>query len=495
MKPSLFKYVFLSALIGAGAQAAENPWRAMAREDLAFTERYVREQYVTASYPDPKAFAQRLAAAHRTAAAELPKVDSFQGYKALLQRYMNGLDDEHDWVQFNLSAIAFKWPGFLLAYKGRHYITDAAEAPGAPENGLEVTECDGTPIQNWIERVEPFSGGHPGLESTKAAAAHAFLINQGNPFLKAPTRCTIGGKAVDLAWQSLPLPQFLGLPGGVNSTVKRETSVAPFGQNGAWVRLGVFGMETEGQAAEFRAAMAQAPSLRDKSVIVLDVRGNLGGPYNWFMAFLRELYGQPYADYYARARLDIHPVFRASPETAAFLGQDEGDGEPLPADSPLTVPADPPNDAANGDESAAAGIKAALAAGKPVFAMKHTTPARTGEAPANPVRAKVYVLTDYQCASSCISFVDELKLFPGVTQIGLETSVDNRTGTPMPHALPSGNGAVVVATMIRDGRARGDGVPQKPAYEFPGDINDTEVVRHWIAANVITHDKVAGFQP
>ena len=152
------------------------------------------------------------------------------------------------------------------------------------------------------------------------------------------------------------------------------------------------------------------------------------------------------------------------------------------------------NEGSNGDISISDGIKAALDHGQAVFAMPHVDPPLPAQVPVNPVKAKVYVLTDYGCASACIAFVDEMKRFPGVVQVGVETWVDNRTGTPLTRPLPSGNGIINVAVMVRDGRVRDDAVPQRPTHEFAGDIENTDAVKAWLAKTVLPQDGLVHFQ-
>ncbi len=104
----------------------------------------------------------------------------------------------------------------------------------------------------------------------------------------------------------------------------------------------------------------------------------------------------------------------------------------------------------------------------------------SGPPPSNLVRGRVFVLTDYGCGSACVSFVDEMMLFPEVTQVGRETYVDSRSGTPINYPLPSGNGAISIPNMVREGRERGDNVPWRPTYKYEGDIADTEALKKWI---------------
>lgn len=114
-----------------------------------------------------------------------------------------------------------------------------------------------------------------------------------------------------------------------------------------------------------------------------------------------------------------------------------------------------------------------------------------GPPPANPVRGQVYVLTDHGCGSACISFVDEMLQFPGVRQIGLDTFVDRRSGSPANYPLPSGNGTLNASVMTRDFRARGENEPHRPTRRFEGEIGETEAVRRWILEELLPAERNA----
>jgi hypothetical protein len=199
------------------------------------------------------------------------------------------------------------------------------------------------------------------------------------------------------------------------------------------------------------------------------------------MAYLRGLYGQQYADHHATERLHIRAVYRLSP---AYLKLDQEDAS---AAYEFGEPADPPyeiNEAADNSRQ-----KQAVVSGEQIFRSTAIPVPRSKAAPANPVRAKVYVLTDYGCASACIGFVDELKRFPGVRQIGLPTDVDSRSGTAVEIELPSKQATVMIAAMTRDGRIRDDNVSQVPSIRFPGDIRDDKAVETWFLQDVLSNDQ------
>lgn len=369
----------------------------------------------------------------------------------------------------------YRWPGFIASYRGHKFVT--AASTGAVADGQEIASCDGHPLPELAAQAATYEGWVPNLESTSASAASVVLRDAGSPFIARPVTCVIGGKTVTLDWQTIAAPAFNAAVATTRMAPDKVVAATPFGPDGAWARMGVFypGTQAEGQA--FHKLIDEAPALRNKAFIVLDVRANGGGPYEWMMGFIRSLYGADYADYYARARLEIAPVYRTTPAILAFYRSNT---------AAATGALVPPPDGTPYDEDDRL-YEQALRAGQPVFKLpknRHQVP-MPARRPPNVVTAQVYVLTDYRCGSVCIGFVDEMKRLPGVVQIGVETFIDSRTGSPLETALPSGNGAIGVPTMTRDGRARGDNAPQQPAVEFTGNIADTAAVQAWILADVV----------
>lgn len=458
----------------AGAASPQNPWAAMAQADADFVAGWIERQSISAVYPADGAFKAKLAMARRAFDAESARVDSYAGYRHALGSFVGSLQDMHLTLRHALTPSTYQWPGFMAVYRGGRYMVATQDSDLA---GQEITHCDDQPVEALVRRVARYEQLIAGLESTRARAAPLLFRDAGSPFVPRPRSCRIGGRDVALDWQPVAASRFAADMRGVIAFTDRVTNVTPFGADGAWVRLGIFDMQTQTEGRAFRQLMADAPGLRDKSVIVLDVRGNGGGPYEWFMGFLRALYGKDYADYHARSRLEISHVYRATPAIMAFFGDD------VAAETGDLLP---PADGTPFDKGYVK-YRQAVQAGKTVFV---TPPNARGvpkpaKEPVNPVKARVLVLTDYNCASACIVFVDELKRFPGVEQVGVETSVDSRTGTAFGAPLPSGNGVIEVPVVTRDGRARGDNIPQRPNRVFSGDILDTTAVKAWISEEIL----------
>lgn len=456
--------------------AAETPatisgWQDMTRRDIhAFTSA-TRQNYIYAAYPDPAVWLAQFDLAVAKAEAEIPLVRDAAGYQAVLRHLATTFRDAHTGVQFQMAPIDAKWPGFLVRFDNGRYRVTSSRLAGVRDDA-ELTACDGKPVSWWIDTIGQYEISTPiALENSRMTAALRLLMDQDSPLRPRPSQCVVDGRTVVLDWKPAPLDELQPIILSWQGKQKRGVTTRLIGADGVWVTLGYFAPETARQASDFHAAIAAAPSLRNKRFIVLDVRGNSGGPYDWFMGYLRGLYGQAYADYYATARLHIRGVYRLSPAYVALDGEVEqtADAFKTPVDTTFDV-----NRAKDDREQARA-----KAAGEPLFRAA-SIPIVRGKAPTSPVRAQVYVLTDYGCASACIAFVDEMKKFPGIFQIGLPTFVDRRSGSSVAIPLPSGNAVAHFAAMTRDGRERDDNVPQVPSRRFTGDIRDDGALERWV---------------
>jgi hypothetical protein len=460
---------------GAVAQS----WRRLTEADIDYFETLVPTHYIYAVHPGGPAWDAKFKALVARARREAAGVDGYGGYRAVMQHLVAGFEDAHFSVRFALSPQVPRWPGFLVRYRANGYEV-VYSRDKAVRAGARIESCDGRPVDAWIDELAEYEGGPKGLVSTRARLTGKLFIDVQSPLHALPQTCMIDGAGTALKWRFASNDSFGTEPilDKVSEPFEplhdESSSITGFGANGAWVRLGTMMPVTADTADQFNKVIAGAPALRDKDIIVLDVRGNPGGSYAWFMAFLRALYGADYADYYARARLEITNVMM-------LLGP-YGSDDPgfTPETNAIHQPSDPQMEAKLGPpqvEKLPSGISL-VTMKAPVTAL----PPRPAAPPADPVKAKVYVLTDYGCASACLSFLDEMMRFPGVVQIGTETHIDRRSaGWPTVYDLPSGLGFLRMGRLVRDGRMRGENQPWTPAHVFPGDIADTAAVKQWVA--------------
>ncbi|MGN6357339.1 MAG: hypothetical protein ACTHLU_07640 [Novosphingobium sp.] len=477
--------------------AAAASWRTLTERDLDALREVIRHNYIYAYYPGGPAWTALEQRTYDRAREDAVLVKSQGGYRAVIERFIGGFDDAHFSAYFRTLPTFARWPGFSVRYRGGRYLVAASTLPEV-KPGDELVQCDGRDLNSWVDGLVGYYGGVRGRETTRASLAAQLMVDLDNPLVKRPQACRIGARDVTLRWsetaigpnQPLPYPPERTAT-SVPTVQDMSASITAFGDKGAWVRMGTMIPTGDSQVGQFEKLIADAPSLRDKDVVVIDVRGNAGGIYNWFMAFLRGLYGPAYADYYARARLEIASVSVASPPPpGAAPGSGANPG--IAGFDMSRIPADPPMDVKTGTPQTrplAGGLSLVTTAAPAAFTK---FPARP---PQSLAHGKVYLLTDYGCGSACISFVDEMMRFPGVTLIGAETHLDRRSGGwPLGYELPSGLTVVRMGRMTREGRRRGENEAWVPAEanRFRGDITDTEAVKRWIREEILPRDAKGG---
>jgi hypothetical protein len=92
---------------------------------------------------------------------------------------------------------------------------------------------------------------------------------------------------------------------------------------------------------------------------------------------------------------------------------------------------------------------------------------------ANPVVARIFLLTDGRCGSSCLDFADLLFAMGEVRHVGMPTHADTNYGDVRGVALPSGILRLTFAMKAIRGRPRRSGQPYIPSERWSGDMSDT----------------------
>ena len=467
----------VGAGVGAGADSAAW-WRETAQKDLVAAREIMATKFIVALNSPGAEWQRTLDGAMRVAERDLARVRDAASYQSVLKSFVSTFDDAHVRARFKPSRVlAQEWPGFLVRYVGGQFRVVESDRRDV-RVGTAVTGCDRKPIDQVLTEIIPYEQvrRHLELEATRSALARILFVDAIGSLRPRPSQCRIGGFDVALTWQPIAADRLAKLNAAHGAYSNADASITAFGGNGAWVRMGTFGPNGDA-ARQFAAIIDRAPALREKDVIVFDVRGNGGGSYNWFMGLLDALYGEPYADYYARARLQFANVMSGDLGSGRGGGGRRGAGRGGP---PPDAPRTPPDRGLGDLNSRTTNRTGANGATLRVIAAPDPKAAPTGPPPPNPVRSKVFVLTDNGCASACISFVDEMRRFPGVLQIGRDTYVDSRPGSPMNFDLPSGEASISVPSMVREVRERGDNFAWQPDVYFDGDIANTDAVREWV---------------
>ena len=227
------------------------------------------------------------------------------------------------------------------------------------------------------------------------------------------------------------------------------------------------------------AVRAQAETLRKAKFVVLDLRGNSGGSSAYSSEIALSLFGKAYVDKVLNSgpggQDDVcASVWRATPDNLwqlksypAMVGPSVGaeQQEMLQKSIAETEAALAAHRALSGPSDCR---KRALAADR----------ASPGRKVKPPIRAKVFILTDHRCFSSCLIATHDFRAL-GAVHVGETTDSNTSYSEVRAVVLPSGLAAASTLMAITSGPPQVG--PFVPAIRFAGDIADTAALERWIA--------------
>lgn len=459
-------------------------WAATLRADArAFHDTVARDHPGPVNRLDPH-FAARNDAALARALGRAARVRDYPGYYWAITAYEASFDDGHVAIAMRgkAPAVTWHWPGFLTGYDGRGRQVVMTRADDAPVPlGAELVGCDGKQADRLAADNLGAFWGRWGLASQRAAAGGRLLMDMGNPFVARPRQCrfVVEGQArtVVLDWRDLAAgPDAYARLAATAPRAHPPIAARTLADGTRWFTLSSFDNDPGGPAvkalssliagmARDRAALVAAPR------IVLDLRGNNGGSSDWSRQVAEMLWGGA-----AIAALPADTTYVEWRASAANLATIEEYRRRWAGSAEIS------KEAKDWADRSAAGLRGALAAGRPLWR-------EPDEPAAVPVAVsaiagsvgRVYVLTDRGCGSACLDAVDLWRAL-GAVQVGQETSADTLYMEVREQPLPSGIATAVVPMKVYRGRRRGANVPWTPAHLFTGDMTDTPALERWIAA-------------
>jgi acyl-CoA-binding protein len=248
----------------------------------------------------------------------------------------------------------------------------------------------------------------------------------------------------------------------VNDTLRKPISWESFGNNNAWVYMNTF--NGKNLIETYRKFMPELAKIKNKNIIVLDVRYNAGGNSMLGYLMLAKLYGDQFVEsIIKKTHKNESSYFRATPwvvEQLKKLKTEFGYNSDWEVDK----------------------TKQAIKDGKNIvwlWSSESQDDTKASPAVAD-LKSKVYVLTDKHCFSACLDFMDIVKEIGGIVQVGQETGGDTKYVQLGEFALPSGNGLIKISYTGHSGRVRKDNETYKPDYKFKGDMSDTKAIQQWI---------------
>ncbi len=410
------------------------------------------------------------------------------GWWWALRAYVASFDDGHVQIGMKDGSYGFpaRWPGFLTAYRGANQVVAdrLADDPAAPPLDARLIDCDGVGADRLAEtRVGGFRGRWF-LQSQHALLGDWVFLNASNPWITEMRECRFesGGqtRSYALNWRAIEAADLSARRNRLNQRFSPEFGLKTMDDGGLWLSMPSFNSAPGSTAyvaltALLAEAQAKQEALRTAPWVVLDLRGNGGGSSHWSDNLATLMWGDDWRRTHSPPSSDAVD-WRASDDNIAeivtFIDQLKAAG----GDADVI---------AWGDK-AITGMRAARAAGQVYWreaddapAEASATPAQAGAAPVNPMRGRVFVLTDSGCGSACLDAVDIWKA-AGAVQIGRETSADTVYMEVRDADLPSGLAGIGVPMKVYRGRARGNNEPQRPTYVYDGDMSDDAALAAWV---------------
>lgn len=467
----------LLLLAGCTAVQAASPWADLAKADLDFVYQTVRADHPGMVDQDNPYFRTWAEQGYAQAVAELPKVNSLHDAQVLLRRYFAGFADGHMWLSYRYEKDAVRWAGMLVQRQGRRYVVSHSEEAAVPA-GAELLACDGRPVDSLIEEdLVPGAFNNRQLDWLKSDLASRVLAVVEQDVHAEYARCSFSiqgaRRDVALSWRDYAQFKFDTLLQATQPQLSKDSTITEIRPGTYWVRLPQF-QPNDAQVAQLNEVAARMPSLRNAQLVVFDTRGNSGGNSVWGWRVLAGLVGGEYLQ--QQTRSEGYAEWRASAGNLAYLR----DGL-LPR---LTRQYGAGHKDLAQWESLQRRMQQAIEQGKPFVRQGEAPPGQAAPPkPAAPVaplsRARIALVTQSGCASSCLDFADYALAIPGTVHLGETTGADTVYMDVRPLALPSGLGRFSMAQKVYRGRPRAHNAAYAPRIPYPGAIHDTAALQSW----------------
>ena len=385
-----------------------------------------------------------------------------------MKYYVNGFNHTHVSMRGYIPLPKEQYPGLLSAKTGNdHYIiyknSDLVYLKDI-KVGDKLTHINGIKISEYYkDYVEPFYATDKSILTHKSASMHVLIVD-GNRFKPTPKTLTLLGDGEE---KKINL-KYMELSGGGLAAAKKikqpeysEGFKVEMVSNGVWVKIPSF-FPNRQESVYFTGMLSTLKNeLAKEDYILFDMRGNRGGASKWSRPILRNLWGDK-----ALKALGKKHVFNEEWEKQLRVSKGNFD-----------------NFKKYFGQSAAKFYAKALNSKEKFFLKKWSIYRDTEHLYTNnndnPFKAKIYVLTDHFCRSTCWTFVREMIQMPGVVHIGQETAVQSIYSYAKQVRSPSEQFDFFFPTQMRIKPSYSLGESLTPSMIYNGDIKDEAKVIDW----------------
>jgi hypothetical protein len=481
---ALIAFCCASALADSPTLTVDLAWRFLTRSDLEAAYTLLKDNHPAAlTEVGDRSFASRLDAAYSKALQRSTTVASLAGYAATMAEFAHGLGDAHIQSGMTAQPRAVDWPGFVVEKRGKEWLVgnDDPAVTGSALAGAVILNCDGRTPQELAGEILPFHA-NIGVESNVIVNAGWLLIDDGNPFLTRPAKCSFsqGGAQLTLplnwtriAYERLRSKYWKPAYGDAGFQVR------PVG-DGYWI--GLRSLSASAQAV-IDATVAKIETIRAARYVLLDLRGNGGGDDAYGRALADVLYGK------GTVNDVLGPEDNTSGCTSAFRAS-AGNRDYL-AKAAVQFEKEGDTTGARDYSDAVKAISAAMSQGKALTGPVTCTskPVKHASLSRPLIQIPVLVLTDVACFSSCINTVDFFRRL-GAVQIGQTTDADTHYSEVRAERLPSQLSSFTTLQAIMPDMPHDIG-PFVPQFEYQADIADSAALEKWVTETVLPKIKRA----
>lgn len=465
-------FVLIASFTLNFAYANTNDWSKAAGQDLIAIHQTILDNSPATRLPQTANFKRWFEPGYKLALSKVNLVRNYNDYVYLMTYYVNGLHTPYFYLNFlqKPDQRTVKWPGFVMDWDGKSFkVAIAEQGAKTPPKSAILISCDGMNANDlFMHNIAPFMSKDPHYKAYWSTEAPYLFIDQDNPFIQMPKQCEFAylkngltyRKRYAMNWQTYPgtavdLSSKIAKSIPVNMRIQ-PFAITPFAINSVWISLPSFAGHID-QLGQIAKSMMQ---YRNNNMIVFDLRGNGGDEFADSVLIIAALYD---VDYLAT----LEPFFDLN----------------IPFTLIWRVSAANVDYVSKTDMGTAAKIQAAKDKHQALVQIKQ--PAYINRVPArqtiiNPVKAKVILLTDSNCAGACWLFVRTLHEIPFVTQVGDLTGIMDKYSEPRLIAIrPDVVGIYIPMGAFQQPIAH-FGRPFIPDRVYRGDLSDTQALQTWL---------------
>lgn len=475
--------------------------QARAASHLAFVHDAITQMHPAVLDKNAVAFHAWHSVAYEKAKALLSQVHSTADETALLNYYFAGYQDSHlaggiVKTPYKFMESADTWAGWLLKAKSSGYeVAYSLGGEDYPAVGAQLISCDNQAIDEILQKhYALYIDTRWHILQARSKAALAFTQNTyfsavlNRPEFKHCKFQSLDGSTQEYSfhWQAYDA-ELIEKSMQWRRAAYKFPAAHEFAPQFFWVAASDFQLNSTEAYHHHQKLLHDLEGAGDTALVVFDLRGNNGGSSLIGHSLLKTFFGKENYDFlrheYAAKLPDSDAQFRASWSfywSYDFLlkqqkaNHGENDDTVKSLQSLLNV------------------LKKSLDAHENFFLQSSVSteviPAEeiTASAPSWKFQGPVFVVTDQDCLSACLDFVDMIKLIPGSVHLGQPTNADTvyTQVAPMWHEYQKEALSFFVPVKKYNKRLRVDNQAYVPDVIYEGDITKDQQLETWVKQQI-----------